>query len=222
MKRDDLEKILSRLPQVPGIYGRDDYPNSVVMLLLTEIEGEYHFVFQKRSEHIRQGGEVCFPGGIFDSRHDKEKKSTALRETCEELGISEDDITVVGRLDTLVAPMGAVIDIFAGILKADPASLDFNRDEVERVFTLPVTFFYENDPELYYIMTRFLSSEYDEISGKEKVYLPVKELGLPDRYLEPWGEFKLKVYVYKTPEEVIWGITAGIVADFIKYLRDDF
>jgi len=118
--------------------------------------------------------------------------------------------------------MGAVIDIFVGILKADPASLDFNRDEVERVFTLPVTFFQENNPDIYYIMTRFLSSEYDEISGKEKVYLPVKELGLPDRYLEPWGEFKLKVYVYKTPEEVIWGITAGIVADFIKYLRDDF
>lgn len=221
MKRDDLAKVLSKLPYEPGIYGRDDYPNSVVMLLLAEIEGEYHFVFQKRSEHIRQGGEVCFPGGIFDRRHDQDRKNTAVRETCEELGISEDEIFVAGCMDTLVAPMGAVIDIFVGILKADPDSLDFNRDEVERVFTLPVTFFQENNPEIYYIMTRFLSSEYDEVSGKEKVYLPVKELGLPDRYLEPWGEFKLKVYVYKTPEEVIWGITAGIVADFIKYVRDD-
>lgn len=222
MTKDDLEKVFARLPSVPGIHGRDEYPNSVVMLLLAEVDNEYHLVFQKRSENIRQGGEVCFPGGIFDSTLDKDKQSTAIRETCEELGTEEKDVEIVGLMDTLVAPMGAVIDVYVGILKKDVNSLDFNKDEVERIFTIPVTFFQENDPEIYYILTRFHSSEQDKVTGKEKVYLPVKELELPDRYLEPWGEFKLKVHVYRTSEEVIWGITASIIADFTKFLKDDF
>lgn len=220
MTKDELEKVLVRLPSVPGIHGRDEYPNSVVMLLLSEINNEYHFVFQKRNENIRQGGEVSFPGGIFDSRLDRDIRGTALRETCEELGTEEKDVEIVGTLDTLVAPMGAVIDVFVGILKRDVASLDYNRDEVEKIFTIPVTFFQENSPEIYYILTRFHSSLFDEATGREEVYLPVRELSLPDRYLEPWGDFKLKVYVYKTSEEVIWGITAGIIADFTKFLKD--
>lgn len=221
MIKDELEKVLARLPSVPGIHGRDEYPNSVVMLLLAEINNEYHFVFQKRNENIRQGGEVCFPGGIFDSSLDRDRKGTAMRETCEELGTEEKDVEIVGTLDTLVAPMGAVIDIFVGILKRDVATLDYNRDEVEKIFTIPVTFFQNNSPEIYYILTRFHSSLRDEATGREEVFLPVRELNLPDRYLEPWGDFKLKVYVYKTSEEVIWGITAGIIADFTKFLKDD-
>ena len=222
MTKDDLEKVFARLPSVPGIHGRDEYPNSVVMLLLAEVDNEYHLVFQKRNENIRQGGEVSFPGGIFDSNLDRDKKSTAIRETCEELGIEEKDVEVVGIMDTMVAPMGAVIDVFVGVLKKDVNSIDFNKDEVERIFTIPVTFFQENNPEIYYILTRFHSSEFDKVTGDEKVYLPVKELELPDRYLEPWGDFKLKVYVYRTTEEVIWGITASIIVDFTKFLEDDF
>jgi 8-oxo-dGTP pyrophosphatase MutT (NUDIX family) len=221
MTRDELGKVLARLPSVPGIFGRDEYPNSVVMLLLTEINNEYHFVFQKRNEYIRQGGEVCFPGGIFDSRLDRDRKSTALRETCEELGTEERDVEIVGTLDTLVAPMGAVIDVFVGILKRDVNTLEYNKDEVEKIFTIPVTFFQSNSPEIYHILTRFYSSLFDEVTGSEEVYLPVKELGLPERYMDPWGDFKIKVYVYKTSEEVIWGLTAGIIAEFAKFLKDD-
>jgi len=222
MTKDKMEKVFARLPSVPGIHGRDEYPNSVVMLLLSEINNEYHFVFQKRNENIRQGGEICFPGGIFDISLDKDRRSTALRETCEELGTEKKDVEIMGLMDTLVAPMGAVIDIFVGILKKDVNSLNYNKDEVEKIFTIPVAFFHENNPEIYYIITRFHSSVFNEDTGREEIYLPVQELGLPDRYLKPWGDFKIKVHVYRTSEEIIWGITAGIIADFTKFLRDDF
>jgi hypothetical protein len=108
-----------------------------------------------------------------------------------------------------------------GILKRDVKTLDYNKDEVEKIFTIPVTFFQANSPEIYYILTRFYSSLFDEVTGREEIYLPVKELGLPERYLDPWGDFKIKVHVYKTSQEVIWGLTAGIIADFTKFLKDD-
>ena len=42
-------------------------------------------------------------------------------------------------------------------------------------------------------------------NGKVVKLFPVKELGLPERYLKPWGSNNHKVVVYKTPDAVICG-----------------
>ena len=56
-------------------------------------------------------------------------------------------------------------------------------------------------------------------NGNELQLLPVKELGLPKRYAGPWTKGKHRILVYKTPEEVVWGITAEIVFEFSKIIR---
>ena len=34
-----------------------------IMALLTEKNNELHFVLTKRAAHVRQHGDICFPGG---------------------------------------------------------------------------------------------------------------------------------------------------------------
>jgi 8-oxo-dGTP pyrophosphatase MutT (NUDIX family) len=221
MNKKDLSDLKKKLPVTPGIHGRGELPTSVVMVLLTEIAGEYHIVLEERNARIRQGGEVCFPGGMFDEGTDLSPRETALRETTEELGIPPDKIEIVGRLDTLVAAMGAVIEIFVGVMHADIESLKINRDEVEKVFTIPVSYFMTTEPEIHKVLIRMFSSEIDPVTDEEIVYLPVRELGLPERYLDPWGNFKQNVYVFKTSEGIVWGLTARIIMDFIRVLKGE-
>lgn len=221
MNKKDLSDLKKKLPVTPGIHGRGELPTSVVLVLLTEIAGEYHIVLEERNAQIRQGGEICFPGGMFDEATDLSPRETALRETTEELGIPSDKIMIIGRLDTLVAAMGAVIEIFVGVMHADIASLNINRDEVEKVFTIPVSYFMTTEPEIHKVLIRMFSSEIDPVTDEEIVYLPVRELGLPERYLDPWGNFKQNVYVFKTSEGIVWGLTARIIMDFVRVLKSE-
>ena len=221
MNKKDLSDLKKKLPVTPGIHGRGELPTSVVMVLLTEIAGEYHIVLEERNAQIRQGGEVCFPGGMFDEGTDLSPRETALRETTEELGLPSDKIEIMGRLDTLVAAMGAVIEIFVGVMHADIESLKINRDEVEKVFTIPVSYFITTEPEIHKVLIRMFSSEIDPVTEEEIVYLPVRELGLPERYLDPWGNFKQNVYVFKTAEGIVWGLTARIIMDFVRVLKGE-
>jgi 8-oxo-dGTP pyrophosphatase MutT (NUDIX family) len=221
MDNNDLFELKKKLPSIPGIHGRGEMPTSVVMVLITEINGNYHFVLEERNAQIRQGGEVCFPGGMFDEGTDLTPRETALRETTEELGLPADKIEIIGRMDTLVAAMGAVIEIFVGVMHTDPAFLRINRDEVEKFFTVPVSYFMQTEPEIHRVLIRLFSSEIDPITGEEIVYLPVRELGLPERYLDPWGNFKQNVYVFKTSEGIVWGLTARIIMDFVRVLKDN-
>ena len=110
MKKDNLKKLISNLPKHPNVLGRDRFFNSAVLVPLVKMNGEYHLLFQKRAATIRQGGDICFPGGRFEMGIDKDFKDTALRETFEELGIERKDIKVLGQLDTYVAPIGTIID----------------------------------------------------------------------------------------------------------------
>lgn len=52
MKAAQLTLLQKRLPESPGINGRDEYLNSVVLVLLILISEEYHFVFEQRSANI--------------------------------------------------------------------------------------------------------------------------------------------------------------------------
>ena len=112
MKKNNLKQLVSNLPKYPSILGRHRLFNSAVLIPLVKIKGEYHLLFQKRAATIRQGGDICFPGGGFEIGVDKSFKDTALRETFEELGIQKKDIKVLGQLDTYVAPIDPIIESF--------------------------------------------------------------------------------------------------------------
>jgi len=131
MSIDDFEKIKEQLGFEEGIHGKEEYFNSVVLVLLIPVDGEYHFVFEKRAATIRQGGEICFPGGKIDEA-DTSLEQVALRETYEEMGIPAEKIEIIGRINTLVAPMGVTVDVFVGIADISLDELTVNVQEVER------------------------------------------------------------------------------------------
>lgn len=216
MKFEELLK--QRLFRDPTILGREEYFNSVVLMLLIKVEGEYHFVFQKRSSNIRQGGEVSFPGGKYENS-DITYEHTALRETTEEMGIPASKITILGNLGTLVIPMGVIVDAFVGIANITIDKIKANPSEVERIFTVPVDYFINNEPERYYAAVQVHPSHIDKKTAKEVISFPADMLGLPDKYKKPWGKLKYGIIVYRTSEEIIWGLTAKLIDNFVKRIK---
>ena len=216
MKKSNLKELISNLPKHPNVLGRHRFFNSAVLIPLVKIKGEYNLIFQKRAAHIRQGGDICFPGGGFEIGVDKSFKDTALRETFEELGIQKKDIKVLGQLDTYVAPIGAIIESFVAKVKKKAykkMNIDFN--EVEKTLLIPLSFLKEHDAEEYNLEKEIHPYKINENREKE-IFFPVEELGLPDAYKKPWGNKRHKVWVYKYEGEVIWGITSVIIKDLLE------
>lgn len=216
MKKSNLKKLVSNLPKYPNILGRDRFFNSAVLIPLIKIKGEYHLLFQKRAASIRQGGDICFPGGGFEIGIDKNFKDTALRETYEELGIKKKDIKILGQLDTYVAPIGAIIEPFvAKVKKKAYKNMKIDYNEVEKTLLIPISFFKDNEPIEYTLRHEVQPFKIDE-NGNKEIFFPVEELGLPDTYKKPWGNKRHKVWVYKYENEVIWGITSVLIRDVIE------
>jgi peroxisomal coenzyme A diphosphatase NUDT7 len=215
-----MEGLREKWPVTPGINGKEERFNSAVLVLLILVDEEYHFVFQKRAANIRQPGEICFPGGKFDPKIDVGFRETAIRETSEELGVAREKISVIGTLDTIIAPMGTTVDAFLGII--DVGSLDnlrISSEEVEKVFTVPVSYFEDIEPEAYEIYFTAHPS-YTNQTGAEVISFPAKELGLSERYWKPWGNAPYNVFVYRVAGEIIWGITARLIRDVIAKIKN--
>ena len=216
MNKEQLEKFKKNFPTTPGILGRDKYFNSAVLIPLIFRHGEYYLLFQKRSAHIRQGGDICFPGGGFEEEHDKTFLDTALRETHEEIGIKPEHVNVIGQLDTLVSSIGAVVEIYVGTIEEEILEKDLNiNDEVEKVVLVPMSQL-KDHPAREYTLRQVVQPSYIDDEGNEQVLFPVKKLGLPERYEKSWGHKNHKVWVYKVSDETIWGLTAVIINDLLK------
>ncbi|MBF0450637.1 MAG: CoA pyrophosphatase [Candidatus Magnetomorum sp.] len=218
MKQSYIQQLQKKLPQCPNIMGKNEFVNAAVLVPLVPIDDEYYFLFEERASHIRQGGEICFPGGIYQKEVDATYEQTAIRETIEELGVDASQIHIIGQMDTLLAPMGMTVDPFIGILQMDDIKqLKMDTNEVARVFLVPVSFFEKHPPELHQV--KLMAHPIDEKpNGQTEILFPVRELGLPERYHKPWGGVRLTVYIYRTPEDIIWGLTAKIIYYLIQTL----
>ncbi len=209
---------MRNIPRCSGVICDDCLMLTGILVPFVFRDGEYHFLFQKRAQGIRQGGEISFPGGRFDPALDRTTADTALRETHEELGIEKHRIRIHRRLGTLVGGIGVVIDVYPGeLLVASAADLSPAPDEVEMVFSVPVRFFEETLP-LEYKARMEMKSVYTDDAGKEVVAFPAKELGLPEQYHRSWAVRDHAIYVYRWSEHIIWGITAKIVRDVVRSL----
>ncbi|MDF0606163.1 CoA pyrophosphatase [Neisseriaceae bacterium TC5R-5] len=82
------------------------------------------------------GGQVSFPGGKVDSQ-DQSIIMTALRETREETGLSEDNISILGTLPEYVTATGFVVTPVVGMVQY-PFVLQPEPEEVAEVFEAPL------------------------------------------------------------------------------------
>jgi 8-oxo-dGTP pyrophosphatase MutT (NUDIX family) len=213
-----INRLKKKLGKRDSVIGKDKYFNSAVLIPLIRIKNEYHLLFEKRSLNIRQGGEVSFPGGQYDNNTDNDFQQTAIRETEEELGIGAQKIDMLGKLGTLVAPMGVSVDAYVAELKINLSELNIDTDEVERIFTVPISYFIKNKPSEYFIKLKAHPFE-KKPNGEVVETFPVAKLKLPKRYSGPWEGGSHRIFVYGTEEETIWGITAELVFEFCKLLN---
>jgi 8-oxo-dGTP pyrophosphatase MutT (NUDIX family) len=219
MKPLNIDKLKSVLPLTPGILHKEKYFKAAVLIPFVKSGDEYFLIFEKRAANIRQGSEICFPGGEYDAEKDINFEQTALRETSEELGISLNSVTIIGRLDTLIGPMGVLIESYLGVLDITETT-DFNIDvfEVEKAFKVPLSYFVDNDPEVYHLRME-MHPVIKEKDGTVVEIFPAKTLNLPERYWMPWKAADREVYVYRTDEGVIWGLTAELLRELAILIR---
>jgi 8-oxo-dGTP pyrophosphatase MutT (NUDIX family) len=121
----------ARVPMAPG-----PVPAAVLLPLFLK-EGEYHVLFTKRTEHLNHHrGEISFPGGGCQP-DDEDSLATALRETWEEVGISPEDVEVLGVLDDFYSIHNYLVTPYVGIFPAG-YQLRPNAWEIERLIEVPL------------------------------------------------------------------------------------
>nr|MDO8079582.1 CoA pyrophosphatase [Candidatus Freyarchaeota archaeon] len=165
-----------------------NFTHAAVFLLLFERDSAYYIIFTKRSNELKfHKGQISFPGGGFDEE-DVNLLNTAFRETFEEIGLTREDIEVLGELDDIVTFTSRyIVTPFVGFLKHPPdGRLKINKYEIEKVIEVP------------------LSALLDDRNFREELH-------------EYFGK-KVPVCFYDYNGCVIWGATAMILKQFLGLL----
>jgi len=179
---------------------------SVLLLVIPGRSGP-ELLFEVRSSKLAwQPGDVCFPGGRREDS-DRNFAAAAIREACEELGVTESEIRLCGTLDFFAAHNGYMIYPFAGICRRDLEgfrNLACNKAEVAELFSVPLKYLIENPPA---VGTTVITST----RGKN----------FPMELMPPYASKRTRVkevpvYFYSYEGHVIWGMTAAILHSFIE------
>lgn len=99
----------------------------------------FQVILTRRADHLKtHAGQVAFPGGKIDPG-DPSPMAAALREAEEEIGLSPDQVEILGAVDRYVTVTGFSIIPFIGV--CNPAFLPIADDsEVAEVFETPLDF----------------------------------------------------------------------------------
>ena len=191
----------------PEILGSELYSKYAVLLPLVQKEDGIHVLFEERALTLnRQPGDICFPGGKVDIE-DINVEYTAIRETIEELGLKRDSIGELYSMDYIVTAFGTIIYPFVGFLH-NTHEVEINKAEVESIFTVPLSFFIESLPEIYYV---------NYLAQPEESF-PIDSIVGGKDY--QWQSRKIDEYFYRYEDRVIWGLTAKVLTHFVdKFCR---
>lgn len=197
------KKIKDRPVSIEGI--NKEYS---VFIPIIEVKNELHILFEIRSSKLKvQPNEICFPGGKLEKN--ETHSECALRETSEELLLTYDDLELMGEIDTLVLPYNSIIHPFVGVINKDINEIKYNKDEVYKIFSVPLNFFLNTKPDEYYTHLDINTTNdfpYHLICGGKNYN---------------WGRGNYPVYFYKYNNQIIWGITAKILRNFIEIIKTE-
>lgn len=110
---------------------------AAVLIPFVCVDGEWNILFTKRTNDVaKHQGEISFPGGAAE-KQDRNLIETALRETCEEIGISKTKIKVLGTIDPVPTVSNYCVLPVIGIIDW-PVEVNLNQCEVEKILFIPV------------------------------------------------------------------------------------
>ncbi len=135
-----LEALLGKAASATALPA--DLMHAAVLLPLFERDGGYHLVLTRRSyQLVNDGGVICFPGGGYEP-NDPDLTHTALRETHEEIGVSPEDVRVLGAIEPYFTRNGFAIHPVVGLI---PASYPYQPsvDEVDEIIEPPLDALYD-------------------------------------------------------------------------------
>mgnify|MGYP000954772518 CR=1 FL=1 len=204
----DTTRIKAALDK-PGvkIVDEDLFAQSAVLVPLIKKDNDrWNVLFQVRASHLkRQPGEICFPGGTLDGP-DEHPRQAAQRETAEELGISPENISIWGQLGLIISPFNLLLFSFVGEIppldKLAPSA-----DEVDSVFTVPLTRLLTLEPKTHYI----------KVQAQPSADFPFDKI--PGGRAYPWRTGVLPEVFYEIGDHTIWGLTARILQQFLTLVR---
>lgn len=138
----DAEDARSRISPSIRPYERDpeqagEPRYGATLLLVYPAQDQLHFILTRRPESLRShAGQISLPGGRREQGEDFQ--TTALRETCEELGVCE-PIQLIGPLMQLyILPSDYYVQPFVGYLPERPI-WQVNEAEVAEIIETPLT-----------------------------------------------------------------------------------
>lgn len=116
---------------------------AAVLLPFVKRPSGWHLIYTERPETMpNHPGQISFPGG--KAEQGETVLDAALRETDEEIGLSSDEIEIIGRLPSFDARGHFRVTPFAGIVDPD-ADMEIDPHEVEDVFEVPLSFLMNSD-----------------------------------------------------------------------------
>ncbi|PYZ95300.1 coenzyme A pyrophosphatase [Salipaludibacillus keqinensis] len=183
----------------------DKYTRFAIFVPLIEKDGELHIIFQIRSRHVRQPGEICFPGGKVE-KSDPSFEFAAIRELSEELGVSSEEVELLGELDYMVTPFRFMLFPFIGTLPKN-TNFQLNHGEVEDIFFAPLSKLVKMTPkehQVYLEMEPEKNFPYHLIPNGEDYH---------------WRTGLVNEQFYEYNGYVIWGLTARILTHVLDEIQ---
>ena len=142
---DQIKVILSKREprQIENIDSH--HIHAAVLIPIFSESNTYKILFTKRTNKVEHHkGQISFPGGSVEDQ-DNSYLETALRETCEEIGVRQQDVEVLGQIDDkLTVASNFIVRPFVGRIP-HPYAFEINPDEVEKIISVPIHLFFSEE-----------------------------------------------------------------------------
>ncbi len=101
--------------------------------------GAHYLLFTKRTQRVKEHkGQISFPGGAYHEE-DGALVNTALRECAEEIGLTAEEVEILGELDdTITGTSNYIITPFVALIPW-PYQFKVNGEEIEELIEVPIS-----------------------------------------------------------------------------------
>lgn len=188
------EKMTGRVLPMPNEIPASARPSAVLFLLFGEEANLRLLLIQRSADGRAHSAQISAPGGRWEPA-DADLRTTALRETEEEVGIAPKDVDLLGALTPLYIPVSNfLVHPFVGYASTLPP-LSPNAFEVERTLEVALGVLF---------------------SPEAKIQAEVRPTSAPGLVLN------VPAYRPENDDSIIWGATAIMLAELEAVMKEVF